>query len=194
MMIRDRSTWFSVLVTLLVMALPSPGSAESDKEKCTKACTQHTTEKCCVERCVYYSCANEVRKKNVGLSDDIMRGLAERECNKEPDKKLSAMNTCHTTRAGELETGRAAAVKKFQGIWLFRGIKGQDASIELEGEVPPYQFVAITEKGVKGIAQPIDANTIVVDFPFAKGLKGILTPDGNRINWSNGEFWTRASP
>jgi type 1 fimbria pilin len=82
-----------------------------------------------------------------------------------------------------------ASSPSFTGTWLFRGIAGQNCTIAMEGA----GLKLVTEKGVTGYGSISSATSFVVDFPFAKGLKGQLTADGNRINWSNGEFWTRAS-
>ena len=85
---------------------------------------------------------------------------------------------------------RGAAGHHFlAGTWLFRGIGGQNCTISVAG-VNRLKFV--TEKGVEGFGSMDTFVSVIVDFPFAKGLKGNITENGNRINWSNGESWTRA--
>lgn len=78
----------------------------------------------------------------------------------------------------------------FSGDWLFRGIKGQDCSI---AETAEGDLELRTEKGASGTGRYGDDGhaSIVVDFPFASGLKGTLSPDGTTITWSNGERWVR---
>ena len=73
------------------------------------------------------------------------------------------------------------------GTWFFRGIQSQPAHITQTWD----RIEAVTEKGVRGSGSFLSATTIVVDFPFARGLRGTITGDGNRIDWADGEFWTR---
>ena len=77
----------------------------------------------------------------------------------------------------------------FIGSWLFRGIAGQNCLIESAGQ---NRFKAVTEKGVVGYGYLENTTTIVIDFPFASGLRGSISADGNRITWANGEGWTRS--
>jgi len=77
----------------------------------------------------------------------------------------------------------------FIGSWLFRGIAGQNCLIESAGQ---NRFKAVTEKGVVGYGYLENTTTIVIDFPFARGLRGSISADGNRITWANGEGWTRS--
>jgi hypothetical protein len=80
----------------------------------------------------------------------------------------------------------AAPGAEFAGAWLFRGIPGQQAFIQLTG---PGQIVATTEKGVSGQGVIQGDGTIVVAFPFGT-LTGVLA--GPRtLHWSNGENWIR---
>ena len=78
----------------------------------------------------------------------------------------------------------------FEGDWLFRGIQGQNCSI---GETAKGDLQLRTEKGASGTGRYGDDGhgSIVVDFPFASGLKGTLSPDATTITWSNGERWVR---
>jgi hypothetical protein len=82
----------------------------------------------------------------------------------------------------------AVAMPSVAGAWLFRGIQGQQASIV---QMADGRLLLMTERGVRGNGHVESATTIVADFPFAQGLRGTLTPDQRRINWANGEFWTR---
>jgi hypothetical protein len=74
------------------------------------------------------------------------------------------------------------------GEWLFRGIPGQRATIR---QTPDGRLHLVTEKNVGGVGYVESATTIIVDFPFARGLRATLSPDGRRLNWANGEFWSR---
>lgn len=88
-----------------------------------------------------------------------------------------------------VESLRCSEVEGFAGTWLFRGYPNAVCTIELTGDK---RLKAVTEKGVVGYGYFIDQRTIVVDFPFARGLRGWLTEDGSRISWGNREFWVRA--
>lgn len=72
------------------------------------------------------------------------------------------------------------------GAWLFRGIAGQNAYITQNGS----NLQLRTERNAAGSGRVESATTFVADFPFGR-VRGTVTPDGRRINWSNGEFWTR---
>jgi hypothetical protein len=74
------------------------------------------------------------------------------------------------------------------GDWLFRGIPGQRATI---AQTPDGNLQLLTERNVRANGHVESATTIVADFPFLRSLRGTLTADGRRINWANGEFWTR---
>src|SRR4051812_9398981 len=76
------------------------------------------------------------------------------------------------------------------GTWLFRGIKGQNCTIT---QTPGGRLELVTEKGDKGSGTFENDTMIVVDFPFAHGLKGSILENGFRIKWSNGESWMRAA-
>ena len=85
------------------------------------------------------------------------------------------------------------AMPSLSGNWLFRGVAGQRATI---AQAADGKLQLVTERNVRASGYVESATSIVADFPFARGLRGTLTPDGRRINWANGEFWTReaASP
>lgn len=85
------------------------------------------------------------------------------------------------------QVGADKVAASIAGKWLFRGIAGQVCTIIVKGGG---MLQLVTEKGVLGEGSQDDANTISVEFPFGD-VVGRITPDGNRINWSNGEFWTR---
>ncbi|HEX6187672.1 MAG TPA: hypothetical protein VFZ40_06310 [Pyrinomonadaceae bacterium] len=87
-----------------------------------------------------------------------------------------------------IESLRCAELEGFAGTWLFRGYPNAVCTIELTGD---NRLKAVTEKGVVGYGYFVDQKTIVVDFPFARGLRGWLTEDGSRISWGNREFWVR---
>jgi len=78
----------------------------------------------------------------------------------------------------------------FVGSWGFRGVDTLKCTIN---QLATGQLGLITEKGVSGSGRYENENrtTILVDFPFAPGLKGTLTPDRKRLNWSNEEWWGR---
>ena len=184
MTIRNRRMWFGSLVVALLMGLSAIASAQ---DQCTARCNaQSPPQACCVQTCQYYTCANEIRRANPGLDSDLLRQKAELDCESR-GKLLTNLSTCQGAQRDAAAKERSAAFENFQGDWLFRGIAGQDCSIEHV----IVDLVVTTEKGVRAIAQPVNATTIVVDFPFAKGLRGTLTPDKKRINWSNGEHWSR---
>lgn len=77
----------------------------------------------------------------------------------------------------------------FLGQWCAQGDSTKVASITGNGP-----FVTLTnEQGSTstGNLQGMNQNVIVAaQWQF---VKGTLTPDGNRINWSNGTFWARCN-
>ncbi|MEP6742432.1 MAG: PAN domain-containing protein [bacterium] len=91
-----------------------------------------------------------------------------------------------TLRSG----GSPAGGNSLTGIWLFRGIAGQNCTIESVGQ---NRFKFVTEKGAVGYGHFENPMTVVVDFPFEKGLVGVIVEGGNRIEWKNGEVWTRST-
>jgi hypothetical protein len=91
-----------------------------------------------------------------------------------------------------IESLKCSSVESgFLGTWLFRGYAGAFCTVELIGE---NKLKLVTERNEVGFGYFENTATIVVDFPFARGLKGVLSEDGNRINWGNREFWVRVNP
>jgi hypothetical protein len=74
------------------------------------------------------------------------------------------------------------------GTWLFRGIAGQICTI---AAADSSRLIVITEKGMRGEGLVSADNVLNVLYPFGP-IRGQISADRNRINWSNGEFWTRA--
>jgi protein-disulfide isomerase len=75
------------------------------------------------------------------------------------------------------------------GSWMAQGVASKTCMISV---VDGNRMKFVTEKGEVGYGTFEDFQTIVVDFPSAKGLKGQIS-GGNRINWSDGTFWERPS-
>jgi hypothetical protein len=77
----------------------------------------------------------------------------------------------------------------FLGQWCAQGDSTKVASIAANGP-----FLTLTnEQGSTstGNYQGMNQNVIVAaQWQF---VKGTLTPDGNRINWSNGTYWARCN-
>jgi len=84
--------------------------------------------------------------------------------------------------------GQKTGEPSWTGTWLFRGIAGQRCSIVDMGNG---LLKVVTEKGVVGEAYLDTPTTIAVEYPTADDVVGRRSVDGNRIDWSNGEFWTR---
>ena len=76
----------------------------------------------------------------------------------------------------------------FAGRWLFRGVSGQNALIEDLGNG---RLKITTEKGLAGGGSVESGASFLFSPPYSATIRGVVTPDGSRINWSNGEFWTR---
>ena len=74
------------------------------------------------------------------------------------------------------------------GTWLFRGIAGQICTI---AAADSSRLIVITEKGMRGEGMVSADNVLNVLYPSGP-IRGQISADRNRINWSNGEFWTRA--
>ena len=79
-----------------------------------------------------------------------------------------------------------APTAKVEGTWLFRGVQGEICRIAVTGS----ELVVLTERREQGRGRVIGPDLIEVAFPFGT-LTGKVSPDGQRINWSNGEFWGR---
>jgi len=95
----------------------------------------------------------------------------------------------HTSAMSAVKAAAAPpAMPPIIGEWLFRGIPGQRATIM---QTPDGRLRLVTEKNVSGVGYVESATTIIVDFPFARGLRATLSPDGRRLTWVNGEFWSR---
>lgn len=77
----------------------------------------------------------------------------------------------------------------FPGRWLFRGYAGAYCTIEDAGN---NRLKVTTERGEIAYGSYENTGTIVVDFSFARGLKGWMNEEGTRIDWANREFWLRA--
>jgi len=75
------------------------------------------------------------------------------------------------------------------GTWLAQGVAGKTCTISDAG-VNKMKFV--NEKGEVGIGSFETFQSVIVDFPSAKGLKGQIS-GGNRIDWSNGKFWVKSA-
>lgn len=88
-------------------------------------------------------------------------------------------------------TAQAQMAGKFAGTWLFRGIPGKICTIQ---EYNDGTIVATTEGGIRGQGRTLSDQEFYVDFPFARGLKGVISPDGSTITWANGERWVRQAP
>jgi len=73
------------------------------------------------------------------------------------------------------------------GTWLAQGVAGKPCTISDAGN---NKMKFVNEKGEVGIGSFETFESVIVDFPSAKGLKGEIS-NGNRINWSNGKFWVR---
>jgi hypothetical protein len=86
-----------------------------------------------------------------------------------------------------VSSGPPPVTSNLNGTWYFRGLRNQECKITQNGD----KVQAISEKGVRGNGAFVDSTTFVVDFPFDHNLRGTITENGNRIAWSNGEFWTR---
>jgi len=78
----------------------------------------------------------------------------------------------------------------FLGEWCAQGDRNKRASIGSNG---PGFLTLTNEQGSTspGSYQGMDQNTITAIGWM--GVTGKLTPDGQRINWSNGTFWARCS-
>jgi protein-disulfide isomerase len=75
------------------------------------------------------------------------------------------------------------------GTWLAQGVTGKTCTIS---DVGTNKMKFVNEKGEAGVGSFETFQSVIVDFPSAKGLKGEIS-NGNRINWSNGQVWVRAS-
>ena len=88
-----------------------------------------------------------------------------------------------------VESIQAQNMTDLNGTWLFRNIPGQTCTIIQTGR----NLRVITEKGAEGTGSFQNNSSIIVDMPFAKGITGAIINNGNRIRWSNGEFWERSN-
>jgi len=76
----------------------------------------------------------------------------------------------------------------FPGQWCAQGDRNKQASITTDG-----MFLTLTNEAgstSRGLSQ---ANRNVIVAPEWQFVQGTLSPDGNRINWSNGTFWARCN-
>jgi len=96
---------------------------------------------------------------------------------------FTVQNDCCSS--GERSTQSMSSVT---GTWLFRGIPGQNCTI---ASADGSRLIVITEKGMRGEGLVSSDNVLNVLYPFGP-MRGQISADRNRINWSNGEFWTRA--
>lgn len=74
------------------------------------------------------------------------------------------------------------------GTWYFRGDERFTCRI---AQSASNQLDVTTEKGQRGSGRLIASDSVIVDFPFAKGLKGAVSADAGTISWANGEKWMR---
>lgn len=77
----------------------------------------------------------------------------------------------------------------FLGQWCAQGNAGKVASITANGP-----FLTLTnELGSTSPGNIQGANQNVIVAPGWQFVRGTLTPDGRRINWTNGTFWARCN-
>jgi hypothetical protein len=77
----------------------------------------------------------------------------------------------------------------FQGAWCAQGDRNKPCSISVNGA-----FLSLTNEAgstSSGTFGGMNQNTITaMQWNF---VQGTLSPDGSRINWTNGTFWARCS-
>jgi hypothetical protein len=77
----------------------------------------------------------------------------------------------------------------FLGQWCAQGDSTKVASIAANGP-----FLTLTnEQGSTSTGNDQGMNQNVIVAAQWQFVKGTLTPDGNRINWSNGTYWARCN-
>ena len=75
----------------------------------------------------------------------------------------------------------------FQGAWCAQGDRTKQCSISVNG--PFLTFTNETGSTSSGHFGAMGQNVVTADqWNF---VQGTLSPDGNRINWSNGTYWAR---
>jgi len=77
----------------------------------------------------------------------------------------------------------------FLGQWCAQGDPNKQASITANGP-----FLTLTnEQGSTSTGNYQGTNQNVIVAAQWQFVRGTLSPDGNRINWSNGTFWARCN-
>ena len=77
----------------------------------------------------------------------------------------------------------------FLGQWCAQGDPSKIASISANGP-----FLTLTnEQGSTSPGNTQGSNQNVIVAPGWQFVQGTITPDGSRINWTNGTFWARCN-
>ena len=93
----------------------------------------------------------------------------------------------HPPRVAAQDFGQAARIV---GDWCAQGDKSKHCSISSNGA-----FLTFTnESGSTSIGHFVNTQQTVFSADEWKFVQGTLSPDGLRIDWTNGTYWLRCSP
>jgi hypothetical protein len=93
----------------------------------------------------------------------------------------------HPLRVAAQDFGQAARIV---GDWCAQGDKSKHCSISSNGA-----FLTFTnESGSTSIGHFVNTQQTVFSADEWKFVQGTLSPDGLRIDWTNGTYWLRCSP
>ncbi|OQB23819.1 MAG: hypothetical protein BWY13_00906 [Euryarchaeota archaeon ADurb.Bin190] len=88
---------------------------------------------------------------------------------------------------GGLSSGRS----NIGGTWYMGGPYNEGMACQIIQEGDSLTF--INENGQQSSGRFIDSSTIEAT-DWENGLQGVLSSDGNRIDWANGSWWVRNEP
>ncbi len=103
------------------------------------------------------------------------------------DSQIDWTNGTFWLRCGTPSAAHAHSRSKLTGTWYADGIRSQPCSIRQHGDTLQLN----NGQGSKGTGQ-VDGTGHLTTYWNGNRIGGMVTADGNHINWDNQTYWTRA--